>query len=318
MAHFTAAALFRPVGEDGDLFPLALLEDTGVHRSAFDIRGAELEVLVVVERDHLVEGHGGLLGGIQLFDEEHISALHLVLLAAGFNNGVHTGTCLFLRLAAHGREKALFRQRKPLPPGTCGIRQYTTAFPVCQRVCAEIFPASGPLPCLRLFPEGGQPHTLPFHRPLSDFAAFVAGLHPVGKAPPVGGEKGGRHLDPGPFGGRREMRHLYPGTHGGDPFTEGWLYQPHAGVFHAGDERGRGENRHHPAAHLHREHLLCDRPFPFFLSANEFLHRPFPPFVYQDSVNFPFFSRGKEETMIKYDFAGRFTRNHLSAAVFIP
>ena len=171
---------------------------------------------------------------------------------------------------------------------------------------------------LRLFPEGGQPHTLPFHRPLSDFAAFVAGLHPVGKAPPVGGEKGGRHLDPGPFGGRREMRHLYPGTHGGDPFTEGWLYQPHAGVFHAGDERGRGENRHHPAAHLHREHLLCDRPFPFFLSANEFLHRPFPPFVYQDSVNFPFFSRGKEETMIKYDFAGRFTRNHLSAAVFIP
>ena len=101
MAHFAFAAFFGAIGEDRDLLGFAVFDHSGVHRGPFDIGGADFQFLAVVQGDHLVEGDGRFLGGIQLFNEQNVAVLHFVLFPAGFNDGVHvvTGTCLLLSLA---------------------------------------------------------------------------------------------------------------------------------------------------------------------------------------------------------------------------
>ena len=79
---------------------MELLDNLSFHRSALDIRRADLQLLVVMQCNDLVKGDGGVFGRIQLFDEQNVAALHLVLLAAGFDNCVHyVGTSLFCILA---------------------------------------------------------------------------------------------------------------------------------------------------------------------------------------------------------------------------
>ena len=97
MAQRALAALLGLIGEDGDFLALAVLDDPRFHGGALDVRRADFQFFVVMQGDDLIKGHGGFLGSIQLFHEQNVAVLHFVLLAAGFDDGVHDGRPAFLQ-----------------------------------------------------------------------------------------------------------------------------------------------------------------------------------------------------------------------------
>ena len=138
MAHGTLAALLGAIGEYPDFLSLAVFQHSGFHRSALDVGRAGFQFLVVVNRDHLIKDDLGFLSSIQFFDEKNVSVFHLILLAAGFNDGIHNGKApaVSFRLAVRGGAKRpLFR------PGTCGNRHFIMEIRLCQWE-TRIFPAS--------------------------------------------------------------------------------------------------------------------------------------------------------------------------------
>ena len=89
MTQLTGLTLLGLVGEDGDLLTLAVLQHIGGDGSTLHIGSADLQVRIVVQSDHLIEGDRGFLSNIQLLNVQNVAVLNLVLLAAGFDNCVH-------------------------------------------------------------------------------------------------------------------------------------------------------------------------------------------------------------------------------------
>ena len=120
---------FGFAGEDGDLLTLAVLQHMSGDGSTLNIGGANLQLRIVVQSDHLVEGDGVFLSSIQLFNEQSVAILNLVLLAAGFNDCVHRRTYLFYRLAAQGGFAPLVccKIQRPLHAATAILAQVTAA-----------------------------------------------------------------------------------------------------------------------------------------------------------------------------------------------
>ena len=88
MTHLALAVLLGTVGHHGDLLRLAVLEHLAAYGHALYIGGAE-GYGVIADCKNLLEGHGLVDFGVQLFDEQHIADLCGVLFATGFKDCVH-------------------------------------------------------------------------------------------------------------------------------------------------------------------------------------------------------------------------------------
>ena len=102
MALALPIALLGGVLEDADLLALAVLDHGGGHGSALYSGSAKGGLVPVQNRQHLVEGDGLPGLGLQLLDEEGVALRHLVLLAAGYDDCLHSIQLLYYGLALPG------------------------------------------------------------------------------------------------------------------------------------------------------------------------------------------------------------------------
>ena len=109
MALTTAIVLLGLVLEDQNLLALAVLHHVSGDGSALHNGSAESGVVAIQNSQNLVEGDGVAGFDIQLLDVEGIALGHLILLAAGHDDCVHTLHLPFLYygLAVGGEGRAL-------------------------------------------------------------------------------------------------------------------------------------------------------------------------------------------------------------------
>ena len=103
MALTFPVTLLGIVLEDADLLALAVLHDLGLHGSTLHNGSAERSLLTIDDSQDLLELYGIASLVVQLLDVDHITLGHLVLLAAGHDNCVHSFQLLHLRARCRGR-----------------------------------------------------------------------------------------------------------------------------------------------------------------------------------------------------------------------
>ena len=112
MTACAAIALTTDLLEDLDLLALAGLDQNGGHRGPGDGGGAHGHGFAIAQHQHVAERHGRAGLATELLDDQKVTGLDPVLLAAGLDHRVHRwrlrNLCLcnthYARELARGRE----------------------------------------------------------------------------------------------------------------------------------------------------------------------------------------------------------------------
>ena len=78
-----------PEFDDSDFRSAPLGFDGCAHPNAFDVRGANLDLIPVSDHQHRVELHGGAFLDFEFLDLQDLPFGHPVLFAPGFDHSVH-------------------------------------------------------------------------------------------------------------------------------------------------------------------------------------------------------------------------------------
>mgnify|MGYP001625624466 CR=1 FL=1 len=89
VTHLALGVLLGTIGEDGDLLPLAVLDDLRGHLGTLNNGSPELEVAIVAGSDHSVKFNSGICFSVQLLDEKNIAFADAILLPTGLDDSVH-------------------------------------------------------------------------------------------------------------------------------------------------------------------------------------------------------------------------------------
>lgn len=88
MAHFAFAVLFGSVGEDSNLFALAVFDNFTGNLCALYNRGAYYQAIFLADSKNL-ELYVLLFLSVHLLNENDVAYRYAILFAAGFDNCVH-------------------------------------------------------------------------------------------------------------------------------------------------------------------------------------------------------------------------------------
>src|ERR671912_148633 len=109
VAHGASLAGLVLVGEDADLLAPVLVDHAGRDLGLGQVTGGRGHVAVVVDDQQRLQLEAGPVVAAELLDVDQVTDLHLVLLSAGPDDGVHLG----IVLSRWGRRQAGSPERRP-------------------------------------------------------------------------------------------------------------------------------------------------------------------------------------------------------------